>query len=172
MKTDIRHHASAPRRQAVMLGRAAALVAVLLGASSVVAQTSPAEAPVEAAATIDFAELNWVPLNPDMPDGPAMATLWGDPMTGPYGALLRVPAGFESPMHMHSSGERIVQITGRSVHWELGGDRADAPVLEPGDYFAMPADTPHVSATEDVESIEFITQDGPFDYQPWQPASQ
>ncbi|MBX2838311.1 MAG: cupin domain-containing protein [Gammaproteobacteria bacterium] len=116
--------------------------------------------------TIGLEEVDWIPFDLRDPDGLAMATLWGDPNSGPFGGLFRVPPGFESPMHVHSRGERIVQIKGTSIHWGLDGDRQSARVLKPGDYFQMPGGVPHVSATADEESIEFITMDGAFDYAP------
>ncbi|MBX2835846.1 MAG: cupin domain-containing protein [Gammaproteobacteria bacterium] len=120
--------------------------------------------PIDSVRTITQSELIWTPLNPREPNGVAMATLWGDPFGGSYGALLRVPAGFESPMHTHSVGERIVQLKGTSVHWLPGESKLNAQVLEPGDYFQMPANMAHVSATQELESLELIIQEGPFDF--------
>lgn len=72
-------------------------------------------------------------------------------------------------MHSHSFGERIIQISGYSVHWEPGDSPDSAPRLESGDYFSMPANRPHVSATTTAMSIELIIQDGPFDFHMEQP---
>ncbi len=69
------------------------------------------------------------PVDPANPGSPAITALWGDPATGPYGALLRVPAGFESPLPRHSSDERVIVISGRSVHWVEGESRETATVL-------------------------------------------
>lgn len=67
--------------------------------------------------TLLLGDHEWPPVDPDNPNSPAIAALWGDPMSGAYGALLRVPAGFESPVHRHSHDERVVVISGSSVHW-------------------------------------------------------
>jgi quercetin dioxygenase-like cupin family protein len=111
------------------------------------------------------ADLQWRPVDPHNPSGPTLAALWGDPTSGPYGALLRVPAGFESPMHRHTSDERVIVIDGASIHWVEGDDRRTAPIMRSGDYLLMPAGVNHVSAaTADGECLEFITQDGKFDF--------
>jgi hypothetical protein len=81
------------------------------------------------ATTLKPEELQWRPVDPHNPSGPQMAALWGHPTSGPYGALLRVPAGFESPMHRHSSDERVVVLQGASVHWVQGEDPAAAPTM-------------------------------------------
>ncbi len=111
-------------------------------------------------------EQHWFAVDPNNPDSPTMAVLWGDPMSGPFGALLKVPAGFESPMHRHSNDERVVVLTGRSVHWTDSESREDAPVMAAGDFMTMSASTNHVSAaTDDEDCLEFITMDGPFDFE-------
>jgi hypothetical protein len=111
------------------------------------------------------ADLQWRPVDPNNPSGARMAALWGDPLSGPYGALLRMPAGFESPMHRHSSHERVVVINGASLHWAEGHDRRAARIMRSGDYLLIPAGVNHVSAaTAGEECLELITQDGKFDF--------
>lgn len=118
------------------------------------------------ATTVRLADVEWQPLEPGTPEGTQIAALWGDPMTGPYGALLRVPAGFESPMHTHSSDERVVVLKGSSIHWTEHESRDTAPRVAAGDHMMMPAGVKHVSAaTPDEDCVEFITQDGRFDFQ-------
>lgn len=119
----------------------------------------------ESAITIGLGDVQWRPLDPGTPDGAQMAPLWGDPDVGPYGALLRVPAGFESPMHRHSGEERIVMIKGTSMHWTEHESPESAPRMTAGDAMVMPAGVNHVSAAAEGEDcIEFITQDGQFDF--------
>lgn len=127
---------------------------------------TPAESTVlSGPITLNLRNANWTPVDPTNPAGPEIAPLWGDPTRGPYGALLHVPAGFESPMHRHSHDERVVVITGASIHWAEGEDRGDARTMTAGDYMLMPAGVNHVSAaTSDGDCIEFITQDGRFDF--------
>lgn len=119
---------------------------------------------LRAATSQKVADLRWQPVDPHSPSGARMATLWGDPLIGPYGALLRVPAGFELPMHRHSSDERVVVIDGAAFHWAEGDDRRAAPIMRSGDYLLIPAGVNHASAaTAGEECLELITQDGRFD---------
>lgn len=112
-----------------------------------------------------FDELVWHLVDPEKGDGPQMAILWRDPTRGEFWALLRVPPGFESPMHIHTRDERVLQLQGRSVHWTIDQSGVDAPVMEPGDYMLMPGGVAHVSANTDAaESLELIAMDGPFDF--------
>jgi len=99
---------------------------------------SPA-APPPADVTMLLGDRQWHPVDPANPGSPVITALWGDPATGPYGALMRVPAGFESPPHRHSSDERVIVISGSSVHWVDGESRETATVLRAGDFMLMPA---------------------------------
>ncbi len=82
-----------------------------------------------------------------------------------HGALMRVPAGFESPLHRHSRDERVIMISGTSIHWTEDESHDGASVTTAGDSMVMPAEINHVSAAAPGEDcIEFITQDGPFDF--------
>jgi beta-alanine degradation protein BauB len=122
--------------------------------------------PGTAAVTVHVGEQRWYPLDPGNQGGVQMATLWGDPMRGPFGALLKMPAGFVSPMHRHSNVERVVVLEGTSVHWTAGMTRETAPRMTVGDYLEMPAGVAHVSAaTDDGDCLEFITMDGKFDFE-------
>lgn len=115
--------------------------------------------------TLPIEDAVWTPVDRRNPGGPKLAALRGDPATDPYGALLCVPAGFESPIHAHSYDERVAVIKCASVHWLDREDRAGARGLTSGDYMLMPAGTKHVSAATPAEDcIEFITQDGKFDF--------
>ena len=119
-----------------------------------------------AAVTVALEQQHWFPLDPGNPGGVRMATLWGDPARGPFGALLEVPAGFVSPMHHHSNDERVVMLRGTSVHWTEGESRETAPRMTTGDAMLMPAGVNHVSAaTDDEDCLEFITMEGRFDFE-------
>jgi anti-sigma factor ChrR (cupin superfamily) len=122
------------------------------------AAAGPITAPLE--------QQRWFPLDPGNPGGVQLATLWGDPLRGPFGALLKMPAGFVSPMHRHSNDERVVVLQGASVHWTKGGSRETAPRMTTGDALLMPAGVDHVSAATDEEDcLELITMEGRFDFE-------
>ncbi len=77
-----------------------------------------------------------------------------------------MPAGFASPMHRHSNEERVVVLSGASMHWTEHESREGAPVVMMGDFLIMPAGVNHISAaTDEGECVEFITMDGPFDFE-------
>ncbi|MGH2466727.1 MAG: cupin domain-containing protein [Candidatus Limnocylindrales bacterium] len=120
---------------------------------------------LDRAVTSALADADWRPVDPTNPSGPQMAALWGDPTSGPYGALLRVPAGFASPLHRHSRDERVVMISGMSIHWTQDQRPETAPQVSAADFLVMPAGVDHVSAAgPDEDALEFITQDGAFDF--------
>lgn len=116
--------------------------------------------------TID--EYTWRPLDPHNASGPKIATLWGDPTKGAYGALLRFPAGFASPMHTHSADEHTVTIQGTARHWTETEAESTAKNMTPGSYTMIPANINHVSACAPggPECIAFLTQDTSFDTSP------
>jgi hypothetical protein len=59
---------------------------------------------------VSFDELKWT----DLPERPGMkvSVLSGDPKTGPYTQIRRVPAGTDNPLHAHSSEITNVIISG------------------------------------------------------------
>lgn len=124
--------------------------------------------PGEPAASIYkvMGEHEWQMLDPTNPGGPQIAALWGDPTAGAYGALLRFPAGFASPMHRHSAGEHTVTMQGTALHWTETEPRADAKKMTPGSYTFMPGGVNHVSAcaADGPECISFLTQAEKFDF--------
>ncbi|HVV85057.1 MAG TPA: cupin domain-containing protein [Kofleriaceae bacterium] len=98
-------------------------------------------APKKAPTFTAFSELQWKDVG-----GLQMADLWGSHEKGPYGALLKLPAGFTSPMHTHPDDYQAVMIQGTSSHWLVGEDGSQAKKLTPGSYWMMPGKLPHVSS--------------------------
>ena len=66
---------------------------------------------------VSFAELKWV----ELPErkGMQFAVLSGDPKTGPYSQIRKVPGGTDNPLHAHSSELKNVIISGV---WYTGTD--------------------------------------------------
>ena len=94
------------------------------------------------------------------PPGPMMATLWGDPTKGPYGAIEKFPAGFSAPLHTHPANHKIVIISGTWIHGEEGKPEAR---LGPGSYLFQPAGRKHTSACDPAsECLIFIESNGKF----------
>jgi hypothetical protein len=86
-------------------------------------------------------ELKWDDLG-----GTKLALLVGDLKKGPYGALLRLPSGWTSPVRSHTGAYEAVEISGTSSHWMKGEDGTKAKKMTPGSYWTIPAKTEHVSA--------------------------
>src|SRR4026207_1262007 len=70
---------------------------------------------------VSFSELKWTAL-PERP-GMQFALLSGDPKTGPYTQMRKVPAGTDNGLHSHSSEIKNVIVSGV---WYTGTDAATA----------------------------------------------
>ena len=111
------------------------------------------------------AGLQWSDLaRPGFPSGAKMAVVHGDPAgKGDYTVRVRFPDGFEVPPHWHPQGEHGTVLQGTL----MGGmgtkfDRSALRSYGPGDFFFMPAKTPHfaVARGETVVQLHGI---GPFE---------
>lgn len=100
-----------------------------------------------------FDELVWQPIG----GGPLqIAKLWGDRDNGPYGAYLKVPAGFKGQLHAHTGHYNGVSIRGVWIH-TMNGQSKELP---PGSHVAQPGGEFHSDACKGPEEcIWFITQD-------------
>jgi len=97
--------------------------------------------------------------------GPKLGTLTGDYKKGPYGALLKIPAGFTSPLHSHTGTYEAIEIQGTSSHWLKGEDGTKAKKMTPGSYWMMPGKVEHVSAcAPGADCIFYVWQKSKFDF--------
>lgn len=104
-------------------------------------------------------ELTWEDIG-----GVKLAVLYGDLNKGPYGALLKIPAGMTSPIYSRTGTYEAVQVAGTSSHWLRGEDGTKAKKMTPGSYWTIPAKTEHVSTcTAGAECIVFTWQKTKFD---------
>jgi hypothetical protein len=105
-------------------------------------------------------ELKW-----DDVGGPKLATLTGDYKKGPYGALMKLPNGFTSPMHTHTGAYEAIEIQGTSSHWLKGEDGTKAKKMTPGSYWSMPGKVEHVSScAPGQDCIFYVWQKAKFDF--------
>lgn len=96
--------------------------------------------------------------------GPKLGQLTGDYKKGPYGGLLKIPAGYTSPFHAHTGAYEAVQISGTSSHWVRGEDGTKAKKMTPGSYWSMPAKLEHVSAcAPGADCVMYVWQKTKFD---------
>ncbi|MES0879044.1 DUF4437 domain-containing protein [Roseibium sp. SCP14] len=101
------------------------------------------------------------------PEGVGFAALQGNRFEESYMAMVRLPAGLSSPLHIKSAAMFGVVLSGEIVH--LPGDNNDrsGKVLKSGAFYEIPAGMPHISKCVSAMScITFLFQDGPFDFLP------
>lgn len=101
------------------------------------------------------------------PEGAEFAGLEGDRFVQPYIAMVRLPAGVASPLHIKSANMFGVVIEGTFVHALKDTDPADEVRLNPGAYYKIPAGLPHISkCVSETPCTTFLYQDGAFDFIP------
>lgn len=139
---------------------AAPVVAVLLAVPAASEDVPKPEA--QAPLMVSPADLTWTAL-PERP-GMQFSVLTGDPKTGAYTQLRKVPGGTDNPPHAHSSTLTNVVISGV---WYTGTDAASAEDFGPGSVVTMPGDWVHVSGCRPGSECVFY-QDGKgrFDFKP------
>jgi quercetin dioxygenase-like cupin family protein len=109
-------------------------------------------------------DVKWV-ASPAM-KGLSVATLWGDPSKGAYGALKKVAAGTDFGWHTHSSDQKVVAISGTFDIQLEGGPKE----LAPGSYLFMPAGVKHTAKCRaGTDCMYFEEQPGKSDYVPATP---
>jgi len=100
-------------------------------------------------------------------EGVAFAPLKGNRFEESYMAMVRLPAGLVSPVHVKSAGMYGLVIAGEMVHMTDDQIGAAEDVLKSGDYYEIPAGLPHLSkCVSQIDCVTFLYQDGPFDFQP------
>src|SRR5262245_15763429 len=111
---------------------------------------------------IAAAELKWTDLDPAGAPGVKLASLWGDPASGAFGAFFKLPAGFAAPLHTHTHPMKVVIVSGTYIQGPEG-----APVfrLGPGSYLMQPGGSYRHTTSCDTTSdcVIFVESDGAFD---------
>jgi quercetin dioxygenase-like cupin family protein len=126
------------------------------------AQESVSQQESKAPLMVSFTDLKWV----DLPErkGMQFAVLSGDPKTGAYTQIRKVPAGTDNPLHSHSSEITNVIISGI---WYTGSNLTSAKDFDPGSVITMPADWVHVSGCRPGnECVLYQQGKGKFDFKP------
>jgi quercetin dioxygenase-like cupin family protein len=109
---------------------------------------------------VSFTDLTWT----ELPErkGMQFSVLSGDPKTGAYTQMRKVPATTSNPLHRHSSTLKNVIISGV---WYTGADAASARDFGPGSIIIMPANWVHVSGCRSGSDCLFYQEgDGKFDF--------
>ena len=111
---------------------------------------------------VSFADLKWTEL-PEV-KGTQFAALSGDPKTGEFTQMRKIPAGTDNPLHTHSSEIKMVIISGVLY---AGADLASARDFGPGSVIVLPANWAHVSGCRAGSDCVFYQEGkGKFDYKP------
>ena len=137
-------------------------LAVVCFSTSMLAQEGGQKAESTTPLMVSFTDLKWV----ELPErkGMQFAVLSGDPKTGAYTQIRKVPAGTDNPLHSHSSEIKNVVISGV---WYTGVDAASAKDFGPGSVVMMPADWVHVSGCRSGSDCVFYQEGkGKFDFKP------
>jgi anti-sigma factor ChrR (cupin superfamily) len=107
-------------------------------------------------------DVKWT-ANPAM-KGLSVATLWGDPSTGPYGALKKVAGGTDFGWHTHASDQKVVAISG-TFDFQLEGGAAKE--LSSGSYLSIPSGVKHwPKCRAGADCVWFEEATGKSDYIP------
>ena len=111
---------------------------------------------------IPFPEVRFVEEAPDQPQ--RLGPLWGVRSEGAAGTYLKVPAGFEAPLHSHTADYRAIVVKGTWSHWVPGGGgEAQGKPLPVGSYWTQRADEPHKDACISAEEcIILLINDNPY----------
>lgn len=112
----------------------------------------------------------FVPLDPGVPKGPALAVISGDPKAGPVAFLLRVPRG-AGPVHWHRSDYYAVLLEGTAKHW-LAGQPRPTRANPAGTSWAQPggsAATAHGDECTSASCTIFVYMANGFDFTPVTP---
>ena len=126
------------------------------------AQETVSQQEAKAPIMVSFTDLKWVEL-PER-QGMQFAVLSGDPKTGAYTQIRKVPAGTDNPLHSHSSEIKNVIISGV---WYTGPDTASAKDFGPGSVVVMPGNWMHVSGCRaGTDCVLYQEGKGKFDFRP------
>lgn len=109
---------------------------------------------------VSLDDMKWTTL-PERP-GMQFALLSGDPSSGPYTQMRKVPGGTDNPLHSHSSEIKNVIVKGI---WYTGTNAASAKDFGPGSIVIMPGNWVHVSGCRPGSECLFYQEGkGKFDF--------
>ena len=101
------------------------------------------------------ANLKWIEMKGG-PPGLSYVDLWGHMDKGAYGVLVKLPAGMDHPLHVHTSDVKLVVVSGMFWYKPDGGTKVE---LGPGSYLMVPGGLKHTSGTG-PDGVEMF-QEGP-----------
>jgi hypothetical protein len=110
-------------------------------------------------------DLKWIDLDPAGAPGVKIADLWGDHTKGAFGAMVKLPAGFATPLHTHTYAMKVVFLSGTYIQAPEGQSEVR---LGPGSYMMQPGEEyRHITSCDKAsDCVFFLESDGPFDLKP------
>jgi len=114
---------------------------------------------------LSAADLKWTDLDPTGALGVKIADVWGNHQKGAYGAFIKLPAGFTTPLHTHTYTMKVVFISGTYIQTPEG---KSAVRLGPGSYMKQPGGNyKHVTSCDQAsDCVFFVESNGAFDLKP------
>ena len=97
--------------------------------------------------------------------GVKVADLWGNHAKGAFGAYLKLPAGFATPLHTHTHDMKVIFISGTYIQAPEGKPEVR---LGPGSYMMQPGGNYRhtTSCDKSAECVFFVESAGAFDLKP------
>jgi beta-alanine degradation protein BauB len=114
---------------------------------------------------IPAADLKWTDLDPTGAPGVKIVDLWGNHAKGAFGAYLKLPAGFVSPLHTHTHDMKVAFISGTYIQAPEGKSEVR---LGPGSYMMQPGGNyRHITSCDKAaDCVFFVESGGAFDLKP------
>jgi quercetin dioxygenase-like cupin family protein len=141
----------------------ASLALLLLAACGSGVQADPAARALAIAPTDQT--ISWGPCPPVIPTGCEIAVLRGDPAKPRADVYLRIAPGAVLPAHMHTSGERMILVSGEMV---ITYKNHAAATLTAGSYAYGPPGMPHKGiCTSAIPCVLFVAFEEPVDASPF-----
>lgn len=142
----------------------------LILAAPVLAQSSGKANPAQKAGPtqpvfIPASDLKWTDLDPKGAPGVKVADLWGNHAKGAFGAYLKLPAGFTTPLHTHTHAMKVIFVSGTYVQAPEGKPEVR---LGPGSYMMQPGGNYRhtTSCDKSADCVFFVESSGAFDLKP------
>ena len=109
--------------------------------------------------------LKWTDLDPAGAPGVKVADLWGNHAKGAFGAYIKLPAGFTTPLHTHTHDMKVIFVSGTYIQAPEGKPEVR---LGPGSYMMQPGgDYRHTtSCDKSADCVFFVESAGAFDLKP------
>ena len=111
------------------------------------------EWPKATSSSTEAGAIEWMPIDPNKPDGPKMAPVSGNPKQGAFSALVKLPAGHGSGLHSHPATMHGVVISGTVKN---GRSAEDAVAIQAGTKWTQPGGEVHFTGCSAEAECIFV----------------